>query len=105
MSDKELSKIGLPIVSEQTVEAFYAVGRADPVDYGRRLEEFKTKLLSDNQQLCRHIGAELNKYPADLQATIFGTVVSTLSIIEHQARADMLNSTIETPDDSSLSNS
>ena len=87
-------KYRLPIVSQETVEAFYAEGKANPIDYGRRLEEFKAKLIAENPQLCRHISAELSKYPSELHALIFGTMVSALLMVERQGMANLLNTSI-----------
>ena len=95
-----LRRGGLPIVSAETVGLFYAVGTASPEDYGQRLNEFKLQLIAENSQLCLHIEAEVSKYPPELHQLVFGSIASTLMLLQDQAIADYTNDTFEEPPES-----
>ena len=105
MSPKETGEGYIPTVSKATVKTFYADAKADPVAYEKRLEELKTRLMDENFELARHIVSELKRYPDHLQPDIFASIVSTLLIIEKQARANRLSATFTTVESSDTQNS
>jgi hypothetical protein len=83
---KLLSKQGIPVISNQTLDAVYEVYVGNK--WGIHLTELKENLLRDNPNLVKFIESQVGKYPRELHNDMFEVVMGTIAVLRLQGLLD-----------------
>jgi hypothetical protein len=79
-------ELGLPVVSNKTVDALYQVYTGEK--WGNHLNELRKVLIRDNPNLVKFIESQVSKYPRELHNAMFEVVMGTIAIIRLQGLLD-----------------
>jgi hypothetical protein len=77
---------GLPVVSNQTLDAVYEVYAGKK--WGIHLTELREILLRDNPNLVKFIERQVGKYPRKLHDSMFEIILGTIAVLRLQGMVD-----------------
>jgi hypothetical protein len=93
-SEPQQGKPGIPIISDETLEALksqYTDNNGDGQTWGERLTDMQKKIVTTNPNLVQFIEMQVGKYPSELHKPMFEVLIGTMVLIERQADADIMN--------------
>jgi hypothetical protein len=79
---KIFSKQGIPVVSNQIIDAVYHVYTGKK--WETHLSELKETLIQDNPNLVKFIESQVGKYPRELHNSIFEVVMRAIAVLRLQ---------------------
>lgn len=88
---KNITSKGLPIVSQEMIEAIWQAYTTGGDSWGARLTETQKRLVSEQPALVKFIESQVGKHPKSMHRAIFEVVIATITVIEEASEVNYLS--------------